>query len=125
MSGLPPWADQARARDLAILATLTERPGWWRTTVAHRLRLTPQGCVVWTGGKHERGYGHVSIPAPKRFAAKVHRVAWIRHHGTPLPMGHVLDHLCGNKSCLKVEHLDAVTQHENLMRAQAVRGVAA
>jgi hypothetical protein len=46
---------------------------------------------------------------------KAHRVAYERAHGL-LPKGLVIDHLCRNKACVNVEHLEAVTQRENQLR---------
>jgi HNH endonuclease len=121
---LPPWAQQARDRDWAILDMLN-RPGWWDRKVTARLREDENGCLLWTGGKHERGYGHVYVRRADGtgFAAKVHRVTWIERHRRPLPMGHVLDHMCGIHECANVDHLDAVSQDENLQRSKAVRTI--
>lgn len=37
----------------------------------------------------------------------------------PLPPGLELDHLCRNKSCVRPDHLEAVTHRENMRRAYA------
>lgn len=45
-----------------------------------------------------------------------HRVAFELHNG-PIPEGLEIDHLCGNRSCVNVAHLEAVTHAENMRRA--------
>ena len=85
-------------------------------------------CIVWSGWKNVRsGYGYIyssgkNVPA--------HRYAWERENG-PIPDGMHVDHLCWNRTCVKVEHLRLVTQaqnNQNLRGAQArgksgIRGV--
>ena len=41
-----------------------------------------------------------------------HRYAWERANG-PIPSGMHVDHLCWNRTCVKVEHLRLVTQAQN------------
>lgn len=66
-------------------------------------------CALWAGPLNERGYGLDGGRA-------AHKVAWQAKHGA-LPAGLVLDHLCRNRACVNVDHLEAVTQRENLMRS--------
>ena len=57
-------------------------------------------CVLWTGGTSE-GYGQ------SRWGGKTeraHRVAWLKS-GREIPQGMHVHHLCGNRLCVKVEHL--------------------
>ena len=68
-------------------------------------------CWVWTAST-TRGYGTVwlgglQIPA--------HRAVWLVLVG-PIPRGLQLDHLCGNTLCANPDHLEPVTQQENLRR---------
>jgi hypothetical protein len=45
----------------------------------------------------------------------VHRVAW-EHLNGPIPEGHVVDHLCRNRRCIRPEHLRLLTNYENARR---------
>lgn len=66
------------------------------------------GCIVHEGRKDRDGYG---IAHGKR----VHIAAWEAANG-PVPDGLVLDHLCSNRACSRVSHMEAVTQRENMFR---------
>jgi hypothetical protein len=46
----------------------------------------------------------------------VHRYAYERMVG-PIPIGLVIDHLCGVTSCVNPAHLEPVTQQENVLRS--------
>jgi hypothetical protein len=46
---------------------------------------------------------------------RVHRLAWEWANG-PIPDGLVIDHLCMNRACVNIEHLEAVTQQVNAER---------
>jgi hypothetical protein len=73
----------------------------------------PGGCWIWTGAL-VRGYGQTSIHGRKR--VYTHRFSWELHRG-PIPPGLVLDHLCRNPPCCNPDHLEPVTNLENLRRA--------
>lgn len=70
------------------------------------------GCWIWqgaTGGAPPHMYGVYR-------GTTAHRVAY-GHYVGPLEDGKVIDHLCGVKLCVNPEHLEQVTQAENLLRS--------
>lgn len=58
---------------------------------------------------------------PKR-NQPAHRWAYENLVG-PIPEGLVIDHLCRNKRCVNPDHLEAVTQQENVVRDYRARGI--
>jgi len=73
------------------------------------------GCWVWHGDTGTRGYG---IFHSEKKDWRAHRWAYERHIGQ-IPEGLVIDHLCRNTRCVNPEHLEAVTQRENILRGTA------
>lgn len=69
-------------------------------------------CWNWTGAKDPLGYGRIGNDN-KVF--QTHRISYELLVG-PIPEGLVLDHLCRNPSCVRPDHLEAVTIGENLKR---------
>lgn len=84
-------------------------------------------CWIWTGTKTPEGYGLVGRGGRTE---RAHRVAYELARG-PIPAGLVIDHICHNPSCVRLEHLHAVTPKENAENragsqrnsASGVRGV--
>lgn len=69
-----------------------------------------EGCWGWRGHKDDLGYSRIctngsSIPA--------HRFSWELVNG-PMPVGKVLDHTCRNRWCVNPEHVQPVTQKQNM-----------
>jgi hypothetical protein len=67
-------------------------------------------CWLWLRAVSHNGYP-VKILTRRLKASRrslyAHRVYWARVHG-PIPIGHEIDHLCGNPSCVNPDHLEAV-----------------
>ena len=72
---------------------------------------------LWTGKPNDDGYGQLTFQG-HHWA--VHRFIWATIVG-PIPKGLVLDHLCRVRLCCRVEHLELVTQKENVARSQPYR----
>ena len=74
-----------------------------------KIKIMKNGCVEWTGCKWD-GYGVITINKKKW---KVHRLEWfLVTHSLPK----CLDHLCRNRACINVNHLEPVTLKENILR---------
>jgi hypothetical protein len=58
-------------------------------------------CSEWKGYVHQSGFG--AIGAGKKLLY-VHRYAWEQAHG-PLPAGVRIGQVCGNRLCVRVDHL--------------------
>ena len=69
---------------------------------------SPGSCINWSGPRSSEGYGKYG----SRYA---HRVAWSKVHG-PIPTGMQIDHLCRNRLCVNIDHLEAVSHAENILR---------
>lgn len=81
--------------------------------LAAKLEVRPSGCIEWTGALNDMGYGNIGRGG-RTF--HTHRYAYTLIIG-PVPEGLVLDHLCGNRCCVNVAHLEPVTQAVNVRRA--------
>lgn len=71
-------------------------------------------CHIWNMSKSKLGYGRVWDGVSVQLA---HRFAWSRVNG-PVPEGLEIDHLCRQRDCINVDHLDAVTHRENVIRGK-------
>lgn len=60
------------------------------------------GCIIWTKRKSAAGYGQIRYEGRSRI---VHRLAWEIERGIP-PSGMVVNHVCGNRACFNLDHLE-------------------
>lgn len=70
-----------------------------------------EGCWRWLGS-HSRGYSYAWRAGRMRLA---HREVYELLIG-PVPPGKQLDHLCRNRGCVNPNHLEPVSQRENMAR---------
>lgn len=70
------------------------------------------GCHEWVGWVGPYGYGYVWLDGKGHLA---HRVAYALFVGD-LDESKVIDHRCFNPVCVNPEHLEQVTQGENVRR---------
>ena len=73
-------------------------------------------CWLWTGAKTSTGYGNFCLSWRYRQYVKPHRYAFkfVRGYLPDMP----LDHLCRIILCVLPDHLEPVTQLENVRRGQ-------
>ena len=85
-------------------------------------RSSPSGCWMWLGQTNQWGYGHFrrTLAPGQHRTVKAHRFAYTLLVG-PIPAGLTLDHLCGRRACVRPDHLEPVTNAENLRRRHARR----
>jgi len=72
------------------------------------------GCWLWTACLNEGGYGVFSWRGKMHYA---HRVAYAVLVGL-IPDGFQCDHLCRARSCVNPDHIESVTQQENIRRGK-------
>ena len=100
----------------ASRATKSVRP-YTRKPVADRfwpkVRKTST-CWVWTASQAGKGYGVFWDGVRQVYA---HRFAFESVHGTIEPRLQI-DHLCRVHNCVNPEHLEVVTNRENVLRGQ-------
>lgn len=73
-------------------------------------------CLVWAGAKSAQGYGTFNYMGEN---TPVQRAAYRLTYGE-IPRGLQVDHLCRNRLCANPQHLEAVTQKENLLRGETI-----
>lgn len=81
-----------------------------------KVAINDAGCWLWTGARQKEGYGRVKHEDKTPLT---HRLAYELLVG-PIPSGLHLDHLCRVRRCINPEHLEPVTQQENIRRGAAI-----
>jgi hypothetical protein len=114
-------------KDKAI-AWAIQRPKIISTFHKH-CKVQKDGCIIWTKKINKNGYGQMNVNiignSGKRTITPmyVHRFAWALNHGmAALPIGiggttkgdkMVLNHLCHNRKCVNINHLEVILQSQN------------
>jgi hypothetical protein len=83
--------------------TLEEK--FWQYTIE-----LPNGCIQWVAGIDASYYGEFYVAPDKIIYA--HRYAWEADRG-PIPDGLQVDHLCHNRGCVNVKHMQLIKMTEN------------
>ena len=78
-------------------------------------------CWLWTGSTNPLGYGSIRI---QYVLYKAHRISYYMAYGS-IPAGMEIDHTCCNPSCVRPDHLEAVTHAENMRRYRTRAGIKA
>jgi len=71
-------------------------------------------CRNWTGAVDNNGYGRIKVDGK---AKRAHRVAYQTYIGD-IPNNMPVHHTCANSTCINVNHLQLVTQRENIAEMQ-------
>ncbi|MFG3018309.1 HNH endonuclease signature motif containing protein [Streptomyces sp. NPDC048254] len=94
----------------AVLAYLRSRSLIWPEAEG--------GCFEWMQYRTPDGYGRFTASGKQRY---VHREGFIASGGY-IPNGWTIDHVvCGNEACWNADHLEVVTNEENVRRARNKR----
>lgn len=72
----------------------------------------PNGCWLWLGKLSKKGYGGYSYNSKH---SSPHRYSYELHKGA-IPEGLTVDHLCRVRHCVNPDHLEVVTNEENVLR---------
>lgn len=87
-----------------------------RSIQVDRGHSTP--CRIWTGAKQSQGYGVIRVGGREGRLLLVHRLAY-ELLVEPIPADKQMDHLCRQRDCLEIAHLEAVTPQVNTLRGIA------
>lgn len=78
-------------------------------------QVNTEDCWLFAGNTSTGGYGYIC----DRFGMQpAHRVVYQNMVG-PIPKGLVMDHLCRVRICINPDHLEPVTDAENILRGIA------
>ena len=79
-----------------------------------KYKRTESGCWEWIAGCFADGYAGYSFEGKM---VRAHRYSYECLVG-PIPDGLVIHHSCRNIKCVNPDHLEAVTNRENLIRGE-------
>lgn len=79
----------------------------------HRIMPEPNsGCWLWDGAVNSEGYGNMRCKGKTRPA---HRISYEIAFG-PIPKELQIDHLCRIRCCVNPDHMELVTNRQNVLR---------
>lgn len=80
-----------------------------------KVEVSDSGCWEWTASLDTGGYAQLGRGGKN---LRGHRVAF-QAAGNTLVRGLVIDHLCRNRKCVNPDHLEQVSNQENLRRGES------
>ncbi len=81
-----------------------------------KVHIMVDGCWTFSGAGNGIGHGKISLGRGMGWAY-AHRLTYEWAYGR-IDDGFVIDHLCRNPSCVRPDHLEAVTHQENIRRGR-------
>lgn len=75
------------------------------------------GCWNWIGKLNHDGYPRINRRGRSHLA---YRYFFERAHG-PIPDGFEVDHICRNRACVNLDHLQLVSRTENIRRSHRTK----
>ena len=79
-----------------------------------KTRVLEGGCIVCTSHKLNLD-GYLRKHNNGRGLTMWHRKVWEDENGT-IPDGYEIDHLCKNRACFNIEHLQMITTHDHRVK---------
>ena len=79
--------------------------------LANSIPVPESGCWLWLGAT-SKGYGTINVSGKN---VRVHRFVYEAMRG-PIPPGLFTDHLCRVRCCINPDHMEPVTNKENVLR---------
>ena len=90
--------------------------------VSPKVTEVEDACWKWGGymipvdRPNHGGYATIALKREGKWRMeRLNRVLWAAFNG-PIPAGYEVDHLCGNRLCANIAHLEAVPPEENRRR---------
>lgn len=89
--------------------------------ISSRSRPTESGCIQWIGATFGKGYGRIQVfhGGPSLTA---HRAVYDLACGR-VGSDHDVDHLCRNRLCVRVSHLEPVSVKTNVLRGNGLTAI--
>jgi HNH endonuclease len=87
-----------------------------RERIERSVAVDANGCWRWTLVKNRDGYGRIGMVGGQKMA---HRMSYEAFRGD-IPDGLTIDHLCRVRDCVNPEHLEPVTQRDNVLRGDGL-----
>jgi hypothetical protein len=115
--------DHARKRALEkinpeLISAFKDIPYEYQARFLRRVEALDSGCWLWTGCRHPKsGYGRFWLS--RHTDRLAHRLAYV-WSGNVIPDTLVIDHLCRNRACVNPDHMEPVTNVENVMRGESL-----